>query len=373
MIINKDNYYKQGVRKSTGFKQIAKLALKSLPRFFDKNQFLFYFKAIKKNNQIIKEGSSIRYTLISLLGLVKASVDNIQSIEIKHIIHNQIQNRNQIASIGDLGLLLWLCSIAEIDKTKTINALETLLLRLKKSKEYINGHTMEMAWCLIGICYFRKREIKTDYDIKLLSTEIYTKILNNYKFKGIFGHLSSNNFKGIIRGRIGSFADQVYPIYALSLYSETFSIEEPLIIALECGERICNAQGQQGQWWWHYNSLSGKTVGRYPVYSVHQDAMAPMGLMKLQEVSGKGFASYIDKGLEYIIGFNELDKSMIDFENSLIWRCIKKNKTHAIFEEFKKILSIEEETIVKRNDLILLEECWSYHLGWILYVFGSFT
>ena len=35
-----------------------------------------------------------------------------------------------------------------------------------------------------------------------------------------------------------------------------------------------------GQWWWHYDVRDGSVVERYPVYSVHQHAMAPMALLR---------------------------------------------------------------------------------------------
>ena len=82
---------------------------------------------------------------------------------------------------------------------------------------------------------------------------------------------------GILRGGVGSFADQVYPIYGISKFSQALGDEKALERALDCGLNICEAQGPLGQWWWHYDSSTGEVVGKYPVFSVHQHAMGPMG------------------------------------------------------------------------------------------------
>ncbi len=54
----------------------------------------------------------------------------------------------------------------------------------------------------------------------------------------------------------------------------------------ETAAAICGLQGPEGQWWWHYDTRNGSVVEGYPVYSVHQHAMAPMALLDLREAGG---------------------------------------------------------------------------------------
>ena len=66
-------------------------------------------------------------------------------------------------------------------------------------------------------------------------------------------------------------------------------MKEALQNSLQCANAICNLQGPLGQWWWHYDSMTGRVAERYPVYSVHQHAMAPMALFAAQDACNADF------------------------------------------------------------------------------------
>ena len=60
-------------------------------------------------------------------------------------------------------------------------------------------------------------------------------------------------------------------------------------------------QGPAGQWWWHYDRRTGRVVERYPVYAVHQDAMAPMALLALERRGAASTcATPIARGLAWL-------------------------------------------------------------------------
>ena len=76
---------------------------------------------------------------------------------------------------------------------------------------------------------------------------------------------------------------------------------------------------------WLYDAERGTVVERYEVYSVHQDAMAPMAFIELWEASGD--TRYLDavaRGLRWIHGRNELGADMVDRENGLVLRSIRR-------------------------------------------------
>ena len=85
---------------------------------------------------------------------------------------------------------------------------------------------------------------------------------------------------------MGSFAAQVYPIQALARLHRSADDQEALAVANSVAAAICTAQGEAGQWWWHYDGRTGGVVEGYPVYSVHQHAMGPMALLDLAEAGG---------------------------------------------------------------------------------------
>ena len=84
-----------------------------------------------------------------------------------------------------------------------------------------------------------------------------------------------------LRGHVSCFADFVYPIQALSYYHQATRDARAAEVAISCAERMCQMQGPEGQWWWHFDIRAGRLVEGYPVYSVHQDSMAPMALFAL--------------------------------------------------------------------------------------------
>jgi hypothetical protein len=125
-----------------------------------------------------------------------------------------------------------------------------------------------------------------------------------------------------------------------------------------------------GQWWWHYDAVSGKTIGRYPVYSVHQDGMAPMALFALSEISGNDFSHAIYRGLEWIAGKNELDLNLVDFSRNIIWRSFRRKKYKMYYDEILSLINLDN---IGREykDLTVLYECRPYHFGWLLYAFAD--
>ena len=75
-------------------------------------------------------------------------------------------------------------------------------------------------------------------------------------------------------------------------------------------------------------------VERYEIYSVHQDAMAPMGLFELTEATGDPrYRDAATRGLAWIHGANELGLDMVDRENQLVLRSIRSSSACATNSE----------------------------------------
>ena len=350
---------------------MIRLAIAGLEYMYDEKEQLFCYKTIRSENGIFKEGFSYRYTLISALGLVRyGKKGGISTIPVKKIVSTLLNKSNKIDSIGDLGLLLWLCALATPERLPQVYSDLKVNDALQFYPDARKGFTTELSWFLAGLVHATKANIDAPDEWKALAEFTFKRILRNYKGKGIFGHMHRKSIKGFMRGHIGSFADQVYPIYAFSVFAETFNNEQALNTALECGKCICRHQGIKGQWWWHYNSISGKIAGRYPVYSVHQDSMAALALFQLGKSSGMDIRQPVFKGLEWIFGNNEPGYNMIDTSYNLIWRCIYQKKIKMYYDNVLHLLGIPKaETNIGNFKVIF--ECWPDHLGWVLYAFAK--
>src|SRR5262249_44595348 len=153
-------------------------------------------------------------------------------------------------------------------------------------------NTMELSWFLTGLSYA---------GISNLAQKTYELLRSNQGPHGFFGHsASTGTVAGRFRGAVGSFADQVYPIYAFSSFYIAFQNESAWNVASKCARATCASQGPLGQWWWHYDAKSGRVVQHYPVYSVHQHAMGPMALFKAMQTGRSDFTEPILKGLSWI-------------------------------------------------------------------------
>jgi hypothetical protein len=142
--------------------------------------------------------------------------------------------------------------------------------------------TVDTAWILTAA--LAARSLGETTQLQRLAADRLTGALGS---GGLFPHALPARAAGRLRSHIGCFADQVYPIQAFARLAAATHDPAALRIADRCAETICALQGPAGQWWWHYDSRVGEVVEGYPVYSVHQHAMAPMALYDLAEAGGR--------------------------------------------------------------------------------------
>lgn len=200
---------------------------------------------------------------------------------------------------------------------------------------------------------------------------VYRLLIENQGGSGLFGHLArSGTVSGLFRGHIGSFADQVYPIYALARFSRAFGVPEAAQAARKCAAAISHFQGRMGQWWWHYDARAGTVAERYPVYSVHQDGMAPMALFALAEETRFDFSDAAEKGLQWIGGWNEAGCSLIDQGRQVVWRSIYHASRFGVWRDRVQHWVGSGQSIEAAGRLQILRECRPYHLGWLLYAYA---
>jgi len=188
---------------------------------------------------------------------------------------------------------------------------------------------------------------------------------------GFLGHRAAGLGPRGWRGRIGSFADQVYPIYAFTMYARAFGVEAALDAARLCADAICRVQGPLGQWWWHYDASTGRVVQRYPVYSVHQEAMGPMALLALQQATGLEYGRFIARGLRWIYGCNELGVDMRDPKTGVVWRSLRFSSKPRLIQQELRGWTRPGSEAVPVSGLTVLHECRPYELGWLLYAFSE--
>ncbi len=333
----------------------------------DPQEQLFCQKYVVNANGAARVGISQRYTAMTLLGLREMELAGFaSSIDMQAVFEALLRKTDWIQGVGDLGLLIWVVSVFDPGRVETLLdqfACESAMKRYADAREAL---TMETSWFLTGLCFAASLSSKLRGRLTDLAVDAYRRIKKNQGEFAFFGHMStSHSMAGRLRGAIGSFADQVYPIIAMSKCARAFSIEEALTPGLECARAICRAQGELGQWWWLYDSRNGRIASRYPVYAVHQHGMAPMALFAAEEATGESFESFAFKGLDWIYGQNELHKDMR--EQNLIWRCIRSAQPKSKYLEVAGSLFGMGGGPIPAHKLQVLTEQWPYEYGWMLY------
>jgi hypothetical protein len=292
-------------------------------------------------------------------------------LDIPSILQVLVQDTRWLENIGDLGLLVWLCALVSPERLTEIDFRFDLKNALVHFHETRRGRTMELSWFLSGLAHQSLTCPDRLPHLRDTALETYHLLKKNQGEHGVFSHLAENGgWTGLMRGRIGSFADQVYSIYALAKFSRAYQVPKAIDRAMDTALTLCELQGPYGQWWWHYDVTTGKVLGQYPVYSVHQYGLAPMALLALGEETQSDFTPWIYRGLRWILGDNELEQDMRDCSTNVVWRYIYRN-------DYKKHWDIALAVLMARGDaechkqLAVLHECRPYELGWLLYALAD--
>lgn len=354
--------------------RIQTLAIKGLAMMFDQSQQLFCYRLKKTNRDVVREGLSRRYTMMTLLGLDRLEQAGGDSrFDKSTIFATLLSDLKWLDNIGDLGVLLWLSAKVFPERLSELEARLNPEEALLSYQDARRGATMELAWFLTGLSYWAQSSRDKLPHLETLAFKTYGILTKNQGTHGFFGHMATSaSVAGMVRGRTGTFADQVYPIYALTQFAAAYQHEEAAERALKCALALCQVQGPLGQWWWHYDAKRGRVVEGYPVFSVHQHAMGPMALFALGDLLQRDFTSWIYDGLDWIDSKNELSVNMEDASCGVIWRCIF--RTRRPFGKYLQAAFGYYADAVQNEDpesLSILFECRPYELGWLLYAFAN--
>lgn len=317
------------------------------------------------------EGDNLRYTINVAQGLawtpeaVQRTV--LHGLTAVDLALSCIDRAAQSREPGAVALAAWAAG-------ETAGVFAASLFEMLQDKLADDGvvQTVSCAWALTAA--LAARHLGDTREVQRLASQ---RLLDAQAPNGLFRHAMPARAAGLARRHVGSFADQVYPIQALARLGYAENDKAALRAADTCSARIVALQGEAGQWWWHYDIRDGSVVEGYPVYSVHQHAMAPMALLDLQEAGGADHRDAVVKGLNWIDSRPETSESMVSAQDGVIWRKVGRT------EPPKLARSIAAVTTAFRTgwhlpglDVALPpgkvdRECRPYEFGWMLYAWRS--
>ncbi|RYE88366.1 MAG: hypothetical protein EOP19_01580 [Hyphomicrobiales bacterium] len=348
---------------------IAGLARMALPEL----HFPHTMRCIGDHNGsgTVPEGVNLRYAIIVALGLAWTSPAVQRSVlQGKTAAELALACVEQAASSGEPGavaLAAW--AAAEVAGVFAADLFKQLEGGLAADKVV---QTVPCAWALTAALAARHLGSTAEVQHRASRLLLYSQAGN-----GLFGHLIPARAGGFARRHVGCFADQVYPIQALARLAHADDDRVALRTAEACAARIVELQGDAGQWWWHYDTRDGSVVEGYPVYSVHQHAMAPMALLDLFDAGGTDHRDAVVKGLRWIDERPETDEAIVSPEDDVVWRKVGRNEPPKLVRSIAAVTT----ALVPGWHLPGLgaafrpgridRECRPYEFGWMLYAWRS--
>ncbi len=182
----------------------------------------------------------------------------------------------------------------------------------------------------------------------------------------LFRHDGASNS----RTRFPNFATEIYAVLALATVAGFGLDDEAKAMAQGTADQLLRFQLPDGGWPWLFDARRGSVVENYEVYSVHQDAMAPMAMLELSAVTGD--ARYRDAaiaGLAWSRGQNELAVDLLDADHHFAHRSIRRKAPwNRIVLAANTAGSLAAGRPVMRSggQVELNRTCRPYHLGWML-------
>ncbi|OHB65093.1 MAG: hypothetical protein A2Y76_15740, partial [Planctomycetes bacterium RBG_13_60_9] len=275
---------------------------------------------------------------------------------------------DETEELGEVALTTW--AARTLDHPNASTAIEALRRMEPGHRPY---PTVELSWALTALVLDGN-----DAADMALAEKIAEVLMGSFRQEsGLFPSGRAEKHLSALRAHVCCFADVVYPIQALSYYHMATGNAHAAEVATRCAERICQLQGPQGQWWWHYDIRTGQVLERYPVYAVHQDAMAPMALFALADACGRDYSASIEKGLRWLFHPPEKTGSLVDAERHIIWRKVARRGPSKFVRGLQALASSAHPGIrVPAVDVLFPPvtidyESRPYHWGWLLYAWPA--
>jgi hypothetical protein len=361
---------------------LAEIALRGLARAYDPDTGLFRAKLVPSGDGVAAVGQSYRYSSMAAIGLAAAGARGLGDgrLPVAEICARLDEQALKGCDPLDLALVLWGAAIAG---RPTVRA---LLARVEQEHERLRGWqtSMGLSWALAGVEHAARRDGKTGESAARMADAMAADLLRRQNARtGLFRMRMLRPRRALVsaltENRVGTFADQIYPIYALSLHAARTGDERVARAVRRCLEAVLGEQGRQGQWWWMVDTKTGRWVDRYPVYAVHQDAMAPFGLHAARVCWDGDVDGHIRRGLDWLFGDNELGTSLVEEGDGVIWRAIQREGSigdgsygvppTTLWRRRMTGIGLGALGGLRRSSggLEVLRECRTYHLGWVLF------
>lgn len=361
---------------------LVSIALDRLPSMIDPATGLVVSRV--DGDELRPSGASLRYTAMTALGVERAAEHGLScALDLDQLYEALEATVAGAETSGDLGLVLW--ATARNDPRVAERALGDLreFDDLSRTRRGSMVHSTELAWVVTGLAEALVSGIGDEREVRARLDRAFTRLLEQRGESGLLCFarpLHRGGFagpRGLLQGELGFFDAQVYAIVACLARDRATPDPEARAAARRIAERLLDHQHPRGQWGWHYNARTGALVDLYPVYSVHQDGMAPMAMLPVERALGLVTTPAVARGVAWLFGDNELGEPLADEERLIIWRSIRRR--HGAVRHALKAASVLGAgarldlgaRLASPRTLEIDREMRPYHLGFCLYAFSE--
>ncbi len=350
---------------------LVPVALDGLARMQDPATGLFSHKALPgPDGEVVNVGANPLYTAASAVGLLswERNSGSPAAAQARRALA-ALEALGQLGHGRDLGLLgagLWGATLAGRGDGAGWAA------RLIAALDPGRASSMQLGLALAGLACRRRMASDASRPTEEAMRMAGAELRRRYRPQA---HVFAATGRGgrPARPPMTSFASQVYPLLGLC--------ELALATGSAPGDevgRVCDflveAQGERGQWWWFYSTRARRVIEGYPVYSVHQDAMAAMALLPATRLGLGDYRAAVSAGVRWVTGGNELGRTLVDPRAPIIHRAIQRTGGDADGvagwsrgqRAAATLAAMTGRSRPAPRGLEVLMECRSYHLGWLL-------
>lgn len=329
---------------------------------------IYHLDGREQPNQSLPE-SDVFYSLNVLLGFSRIlQLSPNHGFDLARILRKNVSLVPKLKSPKyAYGMALWAAAELDLDIPTEVMASIASVVEDRSHWNYFRAQDLGMI--LIGCVQQARRSdsgpwASTAHDLFAFLRQHYT-CPSGLFLDGAVGY----------RRRFSSFATNTYLTLACYVYGEWSGDERALALAKTCTRKLIELQGPDGEWPWFFYTPGGRVADFYEVYSVHQAGMAPAFLEHAERHGVAGATEAIVKGFKWILGQNQMNRSMLRRREGLICRSqLRKgeldNKRKRVLRAVTNSITGRPSKLVDSSGLELRLECRSYELGWILWSFG---
>jgi hypothetical protein len=343
--------------------RVVETSLRTLPRMIVPGTRSFCLQLARDNSR--PEFAPIyspRYSIMCLLGLERARrAGLVSSLDLDSLFDAAVRSLPEL-TVGDVGLLLWFAARRESAQADMIaKALEQKLAQTDLDR--LQG--MEIGWLITGTAFYEAFASMRAFDAGRRLVEYFFQ--KRISPSGLAWHLGHG-----WRRRFPNFATQIYSVHALSIRARLHKDERCGEQAIAIASKLKALQRENGGWPWLYDAMRGIVVEPFEVYSVHQHAMGPMGLLELNEATGFDVRDMLRRSMSWLERNNELQFPMIDENTGLIYRSIRRRPPRDRFAIYSRVarsfagLRVDDGHCENIPGLEMNLTCRPYELGWAL-------